>query len=61
MIFMKCNYYIIEITTHEALNQVFFTFSGKGKFVYRGHANCTWRLQPTLEKKLELLKDIDIR
>ncbi|MFX1256506.1 MAG: FRG domain-containing protein [Promethearchaeota archaeon] len=60
---MIFNSYIIEITTSEALNHVFFTSSGNRDFVYRGHTDSTWRLQSTLERKLEKLKNsnIDIR
>ena len=53
---MEVDYNVVKITNEEALKNSLLCFSDNIYFAYRGQANCSWTLQPSLERKVNALK-----
>lgn len=52
---MDVDYYLVRITTEEALKNTFLCFSGN-YFVFRGQTDSSWTLKTLLERNIERLK-----
>lgn len=52
---MDIDYYLVRITTEEALKNTFQCFSGN-YFVFRGQTDSSWTLKTLLERNIESLK-----